>query len=393
MPTAPWPLRCARCGATHAGDARLWRCPCGGPLDLTPPAAPALDPATLGVRPADLWRYAELLPPGAARVSLGERMTPLVPARLGGAAVWLKCDYLQPTGSYKDRGAATLMSHLKGLGITRATDDSSGNAAAALAAYAAAAGIGMTVFCPASASPGKLAQIRLYGATLRLVEGPRPRATEALLTELAAAPDLFYASHLWHPHFLTGMQTLAFEIAEQRDWRAPDAVLCPVGAGSILLGLHWGFTTLHRAGLIGRRPRLYAVQAAAVAPVARAFAAGLADVPPFEAPARTLAEGIALPAPVRGAQVLAALRESDGGVATVTEPEIRTGLFELGRLGVCVEPTSAVVVPGLARLRAANQIAADDEVVLVLSGFGLKATATLEALLGASGLDAGETRG
>jgi threonine synthase len=344
------------------------------------PGAP-LDVRTVAGRPPDLWRYAEALPPLSVRVSLGEPITPLVPVRLRDRRVWLKCDYLMPTGSYKDRGAAVLMSHLKGLGVTSAVEDSSGNAGAALAAYAAAAGIALTVFCPSSASPGKLAQIRLYGATLRPVDGPRRRTTEALEEQLAATPDLFYASHLWHPHFLEGLKTLAFEIAEQRGWRAPDAILCPVGAGSILLGLARGFAELERGGVVERRPRLFAVQAEAVAPVARAWARGLADVSPWDSASSTLAEGIALPAPVRGPEILAALRDSVGGALTVSEAEIREGLLALGRLGICVEPTSAVVVKALERLDEAGVLRADDEVVLILSGFGLKAGPVLERLV------------
>lgn len=376
-------MRCARCGAVHAGDTWIWRCPCGGPLDLQL-TAPRVHPERLAGRPADLWRYVEALPPLPVRVSLGEPMTPLVEVAWPTRRVALKCDYLMPTGSYKDRGAAILMSHLRGLGIQEATDDSSGNAAASLSAYAAAAGIAMTVFCPSSASPGKLAQIRLYGATLRPIDGPRRCTTEALEAHVAATPGLFYASHLWHPYFLEGMKTLAFEIAEQRGWTPPAAILAPVGAGSILLGLYQGFAELRATGLIPRLPRLFAVQSEAVDPVARAWAAGAREVAPVASPRATLAEGIALPAPIRGGRILEALRESRGGVVTVAEDEIREGLFWLGRHGFCVEPTSAVVVRGLARLEAAGALEPDEDVVLVLSGSGLKAGATLERLLSAS---------
>jgi threonine synthase len=386
-------MRCAVCGATYGLDERVWRCRCGGALDLDAPVE-RLSPAVVRERAPDFWRYAEVLPPLRERVSLGEPMTPLVPWRHRGRPAWLKCDYLMPTGSYKDRGAAVLMSHVKALGVAHATDDSSGNAAASLAAYAAAAGVRMTVFCPAAASPGKLAQIRLYGAAVRLVEGPRARTTEALLAELERDPGLFYASHLWHPFFTAGMKTLAFEMTEQRGWRVPDAVLCPVGAGSILLGLHGGFADLMRMGLATRLPRLFAIQAEAVAPVARAWRAGATDVTRLAAPEPTLAEGIALPAPVRGAAVLRALRESSGGVATVTEDEIRDGLRGLGRQGFCVEPTSAVVVKGLEHLEDSGELDRDEEVVLVLSGFGLKAGAALERIVEtprASARDASQT--
>jgi threonine synthase len=371
-------MTCARCGRTYGAREPVWRCACGGPLALEPGAP--LDAARLGGRPATMWRYREALAVGGEPVSLGEPMTPLIDIEHAGRRVELKCDYLLPSGSYKDRGAALLMTQLRALGIRRAVEDSSGNAAASLAAYAARAGIRLTVFCPASASPGKLAQVRLHGAELRLIEGPRPRATEALVAHVTASGE-FYASHLWHPFFLDGIKTLAFEIAEQRGWRAPDAVLSPVGAGSILLGLWSGFRELRRAGLIERVPRLFAVQAERVCPVYLAHARGARDVEAV-ASGPTLAEGIALPRPVRDREVLEAVRETGGGVARVSEDEIRQALVALGRQGVGVEPTSAVVLPALDRLRRAGSIGDEEAVVLVLSGCALKAGAVLGDIAG-----------
>jgi threonine synthase len=348
-------------------------------LDLLLPP-PRIAPDLIQRRPPDLWRYLEALPPLASRVSLGESMTPLIPFGHRGREIWLKCDYLLPTGSYKDRGAAILMSHLQAMGIQRVVEDSSGNAAASLAAYAARAGIAIEVFCPASASPGKLAQIKLYGAQLRLIEGPRQRTTEALERHVATTGD-FYASHLWHPYFLEGVKTVAFEIIEQNGWRAPGVVLCPVGAGSILLGLYKGFTELQEAGIIDRLPRLFAVQAANICPVYTAYERHDSDVPPIAAPQPTLAEGIALPCPVRGPKLLQALRETDGGVTVVSEEEIRQGLVILGRRGICVEPTSAVVIKALEHLEDTGMVHPHEQVVLVLSGFGLKAGAVLQQLV------------
>jgi threonine synthase len=345
---------------------------------LLPP--PQLSPELIQRRPAELWRYSEALPPLTDRISLGESMTPFVPFAHRGRTVWLKCDYLLPTGSYKDRGAAILISHLKGMGIRRAVEDSSGNAAAALAAYAARAEIELEVFCPASASPGKLAQIQLYGAQLRLIEGPRQRTTEALEQHAAMTGD-FYASHLWHPYFLEGIKTMAFEIVEQNGWRVPEAILCPVGAGSILLGLYKGFTELQQAGVSERLPRLFAVQAANICPVYRAYQRQDTDVPAVEAPQPTLAEGIALPRPVRGPLVLQALRQTNGGVTAVSEEEIGEGLVILGRRGICVEPTSAVVVKALEHFEDAKILQPQEQVVLVLSGFGLKAGAALKQVM------------
>lgn len=372
-------MACSRCGQGYTVQERVWRCACGGALDLRLPGS-RLVLGEIQRRSPDLWRYREALPPLETPVSLGESMTPFVPFQHRGRTVWLKCDYQLPTGSYKDRGAAVLMSHLKALGVRRAVEDSSGNAAASLAAYAARAEIELSVFCPASASPGKLAQIALYGAKLRLIPGPRQCATEALERHLTGTPD-FYASHLWHPYFLEGIKTMAFEIAEQNGWCAPAAVVCPVGAGSILLGLYHGFAELQRAGIIEQIPRLFAAQAANICPVYRAFERQEADVAPMAAVQPTLAEGIALPRPVRGPLVLRALRETHGGVTIVSEGEILEGIAILGRNGICVEPTSAVVVKALEHLEDAGILQPAEQTVLVLSGFGLKATAVLQALV------------
>jgi threonine synthase len=267
------------------------------------------------------------------------------------------------------------------MGIRHIVEDSSGNAGASLAAYAARAGIAIDVFCPASTSSGKLAQIKLYGAQLRLIEGPRQRATEALEHHVAATGDV-YASHLWHPYFLEGVKTIAFEITEQNGWQAPGVVICPVGAGSILLGLYKGFTELRQAGVIDRLPRLFAAQAANICPVYQAFEQHKSDVPPLLEPQPTMAEGIALPRPVRGPLLLQALRDTNGGVAIVSEAEICEGLVILGRCGICVEPTSAVVVKAFEHLEDAGTVRSHEQVVLVLSGFGLKAGEALQQVIG-----------
>jgi threonine synthase len=323
----------------------------------------------------DMWRYREALPRQSARVSLGEAVTPLLPLDCGGRRVWAKCEYQLPTGSYKDRGSAVLVSYLKEHGVEQAVEDSSGNAGASLAAYAARAGLGLRVFCPESASPGKLAQIALTGATLERIPGPRARATERLL-EFVAQQPVVYASHLWNPLFLEGVKTMAFEIVEQLGWVAPAAVVCPVGAGSILLGLYRGFLELRQAAVIPRLPRLIAVQSENADSIHRAYHAEAERIAPIT-PKPTLAEGIALPGPVRDREILQALRCTGGQVVTVSESEIVQGLFALGRAGCCVEPTSAVVWPALLQLDRCQGLPASATVVCVLSGHGLKAASVI----------------
>ena len=372
-------ILCADCSSDFGLELRQHRCPaCQNALSFVLERAFPLP--DIAARPATMWRYAEALPGFAPPVSLGEPVTPLVPVEIGPTRVLLKCEFALPTGSYKDRGAATLISYLQQLGTREAVEDSSGNAGASMAAYAARAGIRLKVFCPESASPGKLTQIQLHGADLVLVPGARPRATDALL-EYVARTGALYASHLWHPLFLEGIRTMAYEICEQLGWSAPDVVLCPVGAGSILLGLCDGFRDLLAAGVIRQMPRLVAVQSAHVAAVCAAFADGAERVEPVRDPQPTRAEGIALPAPVRDREVLAALRESGGTAIAVSEADIAAGVAELGRNGFCVEPTSAVVWKAVEHLLAGGHVPENATVVAVLSGHGLKATAALADLI------------
>ena len=374
-------IHCPACGAAPGDQTTFHRCSaCGHALSfsLEEVAFPLDDIST---RPPSMWRYAEALPSFSERVSLGEPITPLLPFELGEVQALAKCEFTLPTGSYKDRGSALLMSHLRALGVAEAVEDSSGNAGASLAAYAARARIHLKVFCPAAAAAGKLVQIRLYGAELVPIEGPRPRATEALL-DYVEQTGTVYASHLWSPLFLEGIKTMAFEIAEQLDWSAPDIVACPVGAGSILLGLHKGFGELLKAGIIPRLPRLVAVQAQNISPVYQAFRNHADRIAPATRPRPTLAEGIALPGPVRDQAVLQALRESAGAAVAISEDEIAAGVELFGRAGFCVEPTAAVVWKGIEHLRAEGGIDPGATVVVILSGHGLKAAQPIGELLG-----------
>ena len=363
-------LICAECRGAYQASPTRYRCDCGGPLDFASPPR-IFTPADLPARPATMWRYHEALrvdrPTDA--VTMGEGMTPLIPAGGRGHDHHLKLDFTFPTGSYKDRGAAVLISKLREMGVDSVVEDSSGNAGAAIAAYAARAGMRCLIYAPSTTSPAKLDQIRVFGAELRLVEGDRQATTEAVLE---AAGTTCNASHNWNPYFITGVKTVAFEIAEQLGWRAPDNVVAPVGFGSILLGLHRGFTELRDAGITDSVPRLLAVQAARCCPIHEAWSAENDTVARFANPQPTLAEGIASTRPIRARQIMAAIRETDGAVETVTEDEIARGVRALARDGVYVEPTSAVVVSAFDRFVERGQIAHGDLTVSILTGSGLK---------------------
>lgn len=357
-------IACARCG--QAAGPLDWRCArCGGPLWITD--LPAFNPNLIRHDDWSLWRYAGMLP-ASRQVTLGEGGTPLVPARLPDGAVWMKLEYLNPSGSYKDRGTVTLVNHLLALSVGDVVEDSSGNAGASLAAYAGASGIRARIFVPESAPAGKKRLIAL-NAELVEVDGPRSAPTAACHE---AARASVYASHAWSPFFLAGQMTCAWEIWEQMGRRAPDAVLCPVGHGGLFLGLALGFERLREAGLIERLPRLYAVQSAACDPVVRAWEAGLDE--PLPAPeGQTIADGIVVNQPVRGREILAAIRASGGLALRVDDESTRAAQALLLKHGLLAEPTSAVPVAALPTARAHAGLGAT--IVVPLTGSGLKTLA------------------
>jgi len=369
-------FRCPACGMAYPADRPLWHCDCGGPLDLEP--GQGLRRSDIDADDASLWRYrAALALKESPRVSLGEGWTPLVTRHWDGAPVRFKLESQMPTGSFKDRGTAVMLNHLLQVGVGPIHEDSSGNAGSSIATYAAAAGLRCRIYVPASAPRGKVVQIAAAGAEVRAIPGTREAVTEAAL---AAIGESFYASHNWHPYFIEGTKTLAYELWEQLGFAVPDNILVPTGYGSNILGLDRGFDELIRQGEISRRPRLFAVQAENCSALAAAWAVGAADYVPFT-PTATIADGIATVKPVRTAEVLAALRRSGGGVVTVPEAEIGPTLKTLGRLGLFVEPTAATASAALSRLLRDRTIRPDETTIVVLTGHGLKATDKIAELL------------
>ena len=361
-------------------DTPKWRGSSGAPLVLT--AGPGLTRDDIDEGAPGLWRYRSAFALAVEHpIVLGEGRTPLLTRSWGGshelscAETLFKLEWFSPTGSFKDRGAAVMLSMLREQGVRRILEDSSGNGGAAIAAYGAAGGIDVDVFAPASTSPAKLVQARAYGATIHLIDGPREASQEAAIAA-ANAGEGFYASHAWQPFFLEGTKTLAYEIWEDLGFTAPDSIVLPVGAGTSLLGLSIGFDELKRAGQITKLPRLYAAQPLHCSPIDAAFTGDRTrEVLP------TIAEGTAIRTPMRLTQIVAALAASGGGSVAVSEHEIEVALRQLASDGLFAEPTSAVAAAGLTKLRAAGTIRPGECTVVLLTGSGLKASSKIGELL------------
>jgi threonine synthase len=324
---------CRRCGCSWGLADPRWRCSCGGLLDLL---GPRVDPIGASA-PWSLWRYRSVLPGGEAweRISLGEGMTPLVPVR---PEVWCKLEYVTPTRSFKDRGAAVMISVAAGAGVTRVVVDSSGNAGIAVAAYAARAGMTAEVFVPQGTPMAKLARAEAAGARVVVVPGDRAAAATAARAVAEAPGGPWYASHVYRPAFAHGVKTLAFELWEQLGGRPPGRVFVPAGNGTLVVGLWLGFRQLAAAGRIRRPPAILAVQAERCAPLA-----GLRPAGP------TAASGIAIADPPRAREVRAAVVASGGRVLTVSEEELEAARLALAGIGMQVEPTGAAAWAGAQR--------------------------------------------
>ena len=366
---------CVSCKKEYPLTQPRWKCECGSLLDIK--FTPYFDKEKIKQRKPDMWRYREALPLENDNniISFGEGFTPLTAFKIGGKKILIKQDHLFPSGSYKDRGAAVMVSKLCEWGVQKVVEDSSGNAGCAVAAYCARAGIQCDIYVPAENSAAKLVQISSYGARLYKIPGTREDTAAAVL--LAAEQD-FYASHSWNPFFFQGTKTFAFEVCEQLGWKAPDVVILPAGNGTLLLGASIGFNELFQAGVINRLPRIIAVQSGNCAPLSKAFKSQNGKIP-SATPKDTLAEGIAIASPVRGQQILHAVRQSGGSFITVSEEEIKDSLLEMFKTGAFIEPTSAAVTAAVKKY--AQSASHQELIVSVFTGHGLKAADKILKLL------------
>lgn len=326
-----------------------------------------------------LWRWSELLPVADERFVtwLGEGDTPLVPApRLGAhldvGDLRIKAEGGNPTGSFKARGMAVAVARNRELGAKSFLVPSAGNAAGALAAYAAAAGVSATVLMPADAPRANQVEALVCGARLILVDGLISDCG-ALGARLAAATHAFDVSTLREPYRVEGKKTMGFELAEQLGWQLPDVVVYPTGGGTGLIGMWKAFAELEGMGLLGSpRPRMVSVQAAGCAPLVRAFVAGARHAEPWR-DATTRASGLRVPSAVGDTLILDALRASRGTAVAVDEADLDRAQADAGRYGLgYVSPETAAAIAATGELRASGWIGAGEHVVVFDTGVGHK---------------------
>jgi threonine synthase len=380
-------LECARCGTGHDATRVQGRCSCGSPLlaryDLG--QAAQVDRADIARRPADLWRYHELLPVSAAArvVSLGEGMTPLLAMprlgrALGAPGLLMKDEGLIPTGTFKARGASVGVSRAAELGVAGLAMATNGNAGAAWAAYAARAGLPSLIVMSADAPAINRAECRAAGAELRVPGGGIAEAGRLAAAEAPARPGYQDVSTLKEPYRIEGKKTMGFEIAEQLGWRLPDVIVYPTGGGVGIIGIYKALRELRELGWTGQPlPRLVAVQASGCAPIVKAFASGAAESEPWPHP-RTVAFGITVPKALGDFLVLDALYATGGTAVAVDDEALLADQRTAAQLeGTLLCPEGAACVTAVRELRASGWLSGDEQVVLLNTGTGLKYPHTL----------------
>jgi threonine synthase len=376
-------LECGACAATYPHDQLMNLCPaCGKPLlaryDLEA-AQRTLTRASLRQRRADMWRYEEVMPVqnDAHILALGEGWTPLIRAarlgeRIGCPATLIKDESPNPTGSFKARGLSAAVSRAWELGARELAIPSAGNAAGAMSAYAAAAGLPAHVFMPSDVPQSFRIECDVLGANVTLVDG--------LITDCGARVRAGAAEHGWfdcstlrEPYRIEGKKTMGYEIAEQLDWTLPDVIIYPTGGGTGLIGMWKAFDELEQMGLIGQeRPRMVSVQSTGCAPIVAAFEAGVDHAPLWQG-AHTVADGLRVPAAIGDFLILEAIRRSNGTALAVEDADMIDQARTIASLtGIFPAPEGAACLAAQMRLLETGWIKPDETVVLFNTGTGLK---------------------
>ena len=373
-------LECTSCGLRHDWSHLQNLCTaCHKPLfaivDLAK-AGRALTHEALATREKSLWRYREVLPlPGDVEpVSLGEGGTPLLRATkfADDVDLWIKDESLNPTQSFKARGMSVAVSMAKHLGATKLAVPSAGNAGSALAAYAARAGIEAHIFMPRDTPRANIIECRELGAHVTLIDGLITDCG-AEIARRKADEGWFDMSTLKEPYRIEGKKTLGYELAEQLDWKLPDAILYPTGGGTGLIGMWKAFDEMEALGWIDRkRPRMFSVQASGCAPIVRAFEAGEKFAVEFPN-AQTIASGLRVPKAIGDFLILKILRQSNGGAVAVDDQEMIRVARDVGSTeGLFVAPEGAACFAALKSLRRGGKIDIGERVVIFNTGSGIK---------------------
>jgi len=378
-------LRCRECGHQYPAQA-LHVCDfCFGPLEVAydyDAIAKVISPERIAAGPQSIWRYADLLPvDDSAPVDLGAGFTPLVradrlAAELGLGELWIKNDTVNPTGSFKDRVTSVGLTKARELGFKVAACASTGNLASSVAAHAARAGMQSVVFIPHDLEPAKVLMAAVYGGQVVAVEGNYDDVNRLCAELTSEYPDFAFVNVNIRTYYAEGSKTLAFEVAEQLGWTAPDHVVVPVGSGSQLTKIHKGFHELAKVGLLHSDPsaiRVSGAQATGCSPVATAFAEGTDAIRPQKP--STIAKSVAIGNPADGWYALDVVRQTGGGFGSVSDEEIVEGIRLLARTeGIFAETAGGVTIATLAQLARSGVVRPDEKVVAYVTGNGLKTT-------------------
>ncbi len=381
-------LECSRCLKQYPPRTVLHVCECGAPLLVRynlRNVKRSVKKTELRDRTWNMWRYLEAMPVDsqAEVVSLGEGGAPIISLRalgneLGLPKLFLKDESFNPTGSFKARGLSAAVSMARALGVTKLSIPSAGNAAGALGAYAARAGLQAFIFMPKDTPAANVTEAKVYGAHVELVDG--------LITDAAArmnqvrADDWYDVSTLKEPYRIEGKKTMGYELSEQFDWGVPDVIVYPTGGGTGLIGMWKAFEEMQEMGWIeSKRPRMVSVQAAGCAPIVKAFQEGKDQAEPWPN-AHTIASGLRVPKAIGDFIMLKILRESEGTAVAVEDSEIRREIFHIGQTeGLFLCPESAAAIVALRKLKSDGWLKPEQSIVVFNTGSGLKYLETVQA--------------
>lgn len=367
---------CMQCQTTYLATPTRIKCDCGSALWL--------DDNTLGLKKSDiiqhdftLWRYSKAYPINRedVQVTFNETLTPMPKLQWDNLPIFAKMDSLMPTGSFKARGAAMVINYLFKQGIDCFAEDSSGNGGSAYAGYCAKGGLTLNVFIPAGTAAGKVVQTKMYGANCIEIDGTREDVANAAIESLHTHGS-YYVGHNWHPLFIEGVKSIAYEIWEQNNFQAPDNIVVPAGNGSLIAGAYLGFCELFKTGEITKIPKLFGIQSKAINPFVKQFND---DDSPLM-PQNTIAEGIRIMKSSRMTEIIQFIRETKGQFIDASETQIKAALFKMGQKGFFIEPTSATAFAGISELISQGIIKPNEQTVGVITGHGLKATEQINLL-------------